>query len=432
MFGTLTAPTTALAENATFTFLKTVPVAELNQILDQERTDFLKVDEVPLVDQKTGNLVMPKGYTLPAPAKANNAVDLYTVEYDTTIPERNNRRARVSGLLALPQQKDRSHLPLLAYQHGTVYSTYAVPSYAFQASSPAGANHLPESWEDRYMVALYAGNGYAVMAADLVGLGADTNRNPEGYLIKGVSAQANLDLYRDVVRHLANSNMQPTHLFLGGWSQGGLNTTAFLLALEGQGVKVRGAFTASAPNDPLAAMGAFLFHPQKSDTTYFVPLLAQTLLACEAHGGPQGLAMATIEPEFFPGMKSIYERSYGDFKALLSLLEGWRPIEKVRFLKPPLRNPATFAASAYGQCLARNEAYRRDVQTNLRMYYGSIDPIIRPAIGRLAAEYQLAAIGTPDAQSQSKVVAIPVEGGSHRLTFITAAVDAKAWMDRLR
>jgi hypothetical protein len=93
--------------------------------------------------------------------------------------------------------------------------------------------------------------------------------------------------------------MQPTHLFLGGWSQGGLNTTAFLQALEGQGVKVRGAFTASAPNDPLAAMGAFLFHPQKSDTTYFVPLLAQTLLACEAHGGPQGLAMATIEPEFF-------------------------------------------------------------------------------------------------------------------------------------
>lgn len=187
--------------------------------------------------------------------------------------------------------------------------------------------------------------------------------------------------------------MQPTHLFLGGWSQGGLNTTAFLQALEGQGVKVR---------------GAFLFHPQKSDTTYFVPLLAQTLLACEA------------------------ERSYGDFKTLLSLLEGWRPIEKVRFLKPPLRNSATFAASAYGQCLARNEAYRRDVQTNLRMYYGSIDPIIRPAIGRLAADYQLAAIGTPEARQQSKVVAIPVEGSSHRLTFITAAVDAKAWMDRLR
>jgi hypothetical protein len=45
-------------------------------------------------------------------------------------------------------------------------------------------------------------------------------------------------------------------------------------------------------------------------------------------------------------MKSIYERSYGDFKALLSLLEGWRPIEKVRFLKPPLRSASSTSPAA--------------------------------------------------------------------------------------
>lgn len=56
------------------------------------------------------------------------------------------------------------------------------------------------------------------------------------------------------------------------------------------------------------------------------------------------------------------------------------------------------------------------MQTNLHMVYGTIDPIIRPDIGRLAADYQLAAIGTPEARQQSKVVAIPVEGGSHRPT----------------
>lgn len=429
--GTLAAPATALADNATFTWLRTVSVPELNTILDQERDDFLKIDEVPLVDA-SGRLVMPPGYTLPAPAKASHAVDLYTVAYDTTIPERNNQRARVSGLLALPRLNGRRPLPLMAYQHGTVYNAYGVPSYAFQASSPTGASHRSESWEDRYMVALFGGHGYAVMSADLVGLGADTGRNPEGYMMKKVSTQASLDLYRDVIRHLASKGIQTNRLFLGGWSQGGINTTAFLEALESQGVKVHGAFTASAPNDPLAAFNAFVFHPQKSDTFYFAPLIAQTVFACEAYGGPKGLAKETLNPAVYTEMKGIYERSYGDIQNLLSLLKSWENKEKTSFLQPSLRNPAAFAASSYGQCLARNEAFRRDVQTNLHMYYGTIDPIIRPAIGRLAADYQLAVIGTPEARQKSKVVAIPVEGGSHRLTFITGSVNAKAWMDQLR
>lgn len=433
--GVLANPTTALAENAQFTFLKTVPVAELNQILDQERTEFLKTDEFPLVDEKTGGLVMPPGYALPAPAKASNAVDLYTVVYDTTVPERNNQRVRVSGLLALPRLNSRGRVPLMAYQHGTVYNTYGVPSYAFQASSPAGASHRNESWEGRYMVALFAGNGYAVMAADLVGMGADTGRNPEGYMIKGVSSQANLDLYRDVVDYLAKNRIQASHLFLGGWSQGGFNTTGFLERLESEGVKVKAAFTAAAPNDVLAAVNAGIFHPLPSDTKYFAPFLAQTAFACEAHGGPKDLARQTLAPKVYDGMKSFYERTYKGWDELSGLMDGWRKIEsqgRTGLLNEPLRNPATFAASAYGQCLARNEGYRWNFQTNLRMYYGRIDPILRPTIGRLAADYQLAAIGTPDASAQSKVVAIPVEGGTHRLAFITGSVAAKAWMDQLR
>lgn len=433
--GMLVAPKAAVADNAKFTFLRTVSVAELNQILDQERTEFLKIDEVPLVDEKTGNLVMPPGYTLPAPAKASNAVDLYTVQYDTTVPERNNQRVRVSGLLALPRLNARSRLPLMAYQHGTVYNAYGVPSYAFQASSPAGTSHRAESWEDRYMVALFGGNGYAVMAADLVGLGADTGRNPEGYMIKGVSTQANLDLYRDVLAYLASNKIEANHLFLGGWSQGGFNTTSFLEKLEGEGIKVNAAFTAAAPNDVLAAVNAGVFHPLPSDTKYFAPFLAQTAFACEAYGGSRGLARQTLEPTIYDGMRSFYERTYKSAEELNGLMDGWRQIERrgrTGLLNEPLRNPAAFAASAYGQCLARNEVYRWNFQTDLRMYYGSIDPIVRPPIARLAAEYQLAAIGTPQAGAQSKVVAIPVEGGTHRLAFITGSVEAKAWMDQRR
>jgi len=428
-------PSRAMADQPVFTHLRRFTVDELNQILDKERLDFLRHDEVNLFNSK-GDLVLPAGYQLPAAARASNDVDVYTVTYDTTLPERNNQPARVSGLLALPTQAKPRRLPLMAYQHGTVYNTYAVPSNAFQTKTPSPYEHRDESWETRYMVALFAGNGYGVMAADLVAMGSDSGRNPEGYLIRDVSAQANVDLYKEVIRHLAGKGIKPTSLFLGGWSQGGINTTGFLQKLEGQGVQVRAAFTASAPNDPLAAMNAFLFHPLTSDTKYFVPLLAQTLFSCEAYGGPEGLAKDTLEPQFYAGMKSIDARSYGnppgDLKALQRLLDGWQAVERRNFLKPQFRDPAAFATSAYGRCLSRNQAYRQEFKTDLRMYYGSIDPIIRPTIGRLAADYQRAAIATPEATAIGKIVAVPVEGGTHRLTFITGSTAEKAWMDQLR
>jgi hypothetical protein len=64
-------PTASLADNAKFTFLKTVSVAELNQILDAERNEFIKSE-----GQSAG-----PGYKLPAAAKATNTVDIYTVTY---------------------------------------------------------------------------------------------------------------------------------------------------------------------------------------------------------------------------------------------------------------------------------------------------------------------------------------------------------------
>ena len=416
------APSSAPTEGR-FTFLKTVSVEELNTILDAGRADFLKED------------APGPGYQSPPVSTATNPVDVYTVEYQTSIPERGDAPVTVSGLLALPRVDDPSAIPLLAYQHGTVYDRYAVPSYAFSDSTPSPYDHRQESYEDRYMVALFGGNGYAVMAADYVGMGADAG-NGEAYLIKAASAQASFDLFRAVRDYLTTRTITPSHVFLAGWSQGGINTTGLLEKLQSNGVTVDGAFTAAAPNDPFAAINAVLFHPLATDSPFFGPMIGQVAFSCENYGGPAGLAKASINPDFYPAMKSIYERSYGDPPgdpdALLRMMQDWDTVPRMDFLAEELRDPAGFAASDLGRCLAANEAYRQDFTTGLRMYFGTDDPIIRPRIGRLAYDYHLALNATPDAEEQSRITPILVEGGTHRRTFISGSVGAKSWMDTLR
>ncbi len=423
---TSTAPSAApplVPTEGRFTFLRTVSVEELNTILDAGRSDFLKED-------KPG-----PGYQSPPVSKATNPVDVYTVEYETSIPERGDERVTVSGLLTLPKVADPRTIPLISYQHGTVYDEYAVPSYAFSETTPSPYDHRPESYEDRYMVALFGGNGYAVMAADYVGMGADAG-NGEAYLIKGSSAQASLDLFRAVQGYLASRDTTPSKFFLAGWSQGGINTTGFLEKLESSGVAVDGAFTAAAPNDPFAAINAVLFHPLATDSPFFGPMIGQVAFSCENYGGPDGLAKASINPDFYPAMKSIYERSYGDPPgdpdALLKMMQDWDGVPKVDFLSAELRDPAVFAASDMGRCLAANEAYRQDFKTELRMYFGTDDAIVRPRIGGLAYDYHLALNATPDAENQSRLTPFLVAGGTHRRTFISGSVGAKSWMDGIR
>ena len=419
-------PSAAWAEKARFTFLKTISVAELNVILDAEREEFIN-NEVPGAGP---------GYQKPAAPKATNAVDIYTVVYETRIPERNNEPASVSGMLALPRLADRSKIPLMSYQRGTVYNKYSVPSYAFQAKSPWPYDHRPEAYETRYMAALFAGNGYALVAADYVGFGVDA-KSDEAYLIKGVTAQASVDLVGDATRYLFTRKITPSNLFLSGWSQGGHNTGAVLQMLESQGVQVRAAFTAANPNDPYAAVSGVFFHPQDTDSPWFSLMIGQTAFSCEMFGGPDGLASNALHPKFYEDFKSIYKRTYGnpagDPEVLKQMLVNWSKQPLISFLRPELRDPAAFAASDFGRCLARNEAFRQDIKADVRIHYGTNDQIIRQRLGRLGADYQLVLEGAPlTTQASTNLVPIPVQGGTHRLTFLSGSVDAKAWMDPLR
>lgn len=410
---------TAHAEDASFTFLRNVTVAELNTMLTAERDEFLK-------QASPGS-----GYQLPPYATASNDVDLYVVSYTSHSPDiPGDEKRRVSGLLALPKLSRPGSIPLISYQHGTVWGKYEVPSYAFKSTNPDGYAHYANSYETRHMVALFAGNGYAVMAADYFGMG-DAAPSPEAYMMRRSTAQAVYDLYLDVRGHLASKDIDVSRFFLGGWSQGGLNTTGLLALLENRGVPVTAAFTASSPNDPFAALNGVFYHPRAGDAPWINTILALTIFSCENYMGLKGLAKATINPDYLEGFETIYtRRSYPD--ALMGLLKTWAGTPNLNYLRPEFRDPAFFAASDYGKCLAENETYRQEFKTSTRMFYGSNDEVIRERIGVLAADYQETLTAVAGAPSTSRVTPILVEGADHRLTFITAAPAARAWMDSLR
>ena len=276
-------------------------------------------------------------------------------------------------------------------------------------------------------MSLFAGNGYAVMAADYFGMG-DGARSNEAYMVKRSTAKVNYDLYIAVREYLASRGIGASKFFLGGWSQGGINTTGFLELLESRRVSVNAAFTAAAPNDPFAALNGVFFHPRALDAPWLNTLVALTAFSCEKYMGPRGLARATIDPDYYDGFKVIYERSSYPTE-FLGLLKKWNGTPNVKYLRPSLRNPTSFAQSDYGKCLAANETFRHEVRTDLRMYYGSVDEVVRIQVARLAYEYQETLLETGEGPTSNKITPMLVQGADHRLTFITAAVDAKAWFD---
>lgn len=405
-----------MAGRVVFSLIKTVSISELNNILDEQRSKFI-------ANEKPGS-----NYVLPIKSTANNAVEVYRVNYLSEIPEKPGRRISATGMLALPVLSGtKKAIPLIAYQHGTVFGKNQVPSLSFvkDENLPNQYPHYESSYETRYMVGLFAGNGYALMAADYYGLGGSSN-SPEAYFVKGSTQQANYDLYLGVSEFLTHRGTPHRELFLGGWSQGALNTTGFLEKLESSGVKVSGTFTAANPSDPFAAFNGLLYHPRVGlDAPWTCTLLALSVFSYENYYGKKDLGREVINPKYYSALKSIYNRSYGDPENLSKFLVDNASVPLVQFFRQEYQNPAYLAKSSYGKLLAANETYRQEFKSPTVTYYGTVDEVIQVGIGQLASLYQ------GILSDESKVRAQQVDGATHRLTFINAAADSKMWMDAL-
>jgi len=115
------------AQDAASAFIQASPNVRYQLIgtYDVKRLNTILTKEIPAAtgDQKAV-------YT---PAK--NAVKLYRVEYSSVIPEQNNRPTIASGLIAIPVINN-NNLPMVSYQHGTVFGKKKYPLFRKNLSKP--------------------------------------------------------------------------------------------------------------------------------------------------------------------------------------------------------------------------------------------------------------------------------------------------------
>ena len=382
--GAAEAPATAVPAGVSYALIATWDVGRLNTILETDSPAFTGVTA---------------DYTA-----ATSAVRLYRVTYPSVVPEQGNRPITATGLLAVPEGASGT-LPLVSYQHGTVYGKEEVPSFPEQ--SP----------ETQLMIALFAGQGYALIGADYFGMGGSDE--PEGYVVKASHQQATFDMLGAGEAVLAALGIETGPLFLAGWSQGGYVTMAFLETLEAAGVPVAAAATASAPVDIFVALNGFLNFPRPIDAGWVNTLFILSAFAYENYYGVPGLARALFTEDTYDIARKAYLRE--------PITATDIPTDLHALIRPEYFDPKVFAASAYGRLLAANHAYRWVIATPVRNYYGDTDEVISVGLGRLAMTYQ-EAMGA----GNDTVEAISTGPTSHRGTFGKAAAEWKAWFDTLK
>lgn len=324
------------------------------------------------------------------------------VTYPSVVPERGNQPIIATGLVAVPDTPDTA-LPMVSYQHGTVYGKQQVPSFPEQSE------------ETQLMLAQFAGQGYIVIGADYFGMGQSDQ--PEGYMVKQSHQQATYDMLvasQAVLQHLQRRSAK---LFLSGWSQGGFVTMAMLEKLENVGVKVQAASTASAPADIFQTLSGVMQFPRPSDAGWMTTTVILSAFAFEHYYGVPGLARSVMNDDVYEVSRKAYAREPVNAADI--------PMDMKKLVRPAYFDPVFFAQSAYGRLLADNaHAYRWVIQTPLRNYYGEADEAVTPGIGQMVMHYQQAmGAGNPQVQ------ALSTGATNHRGTFAVAAAQWKQWFD---
>lgn len=340
--------------------------------------------------------------TFPA---ARNAVRLYRVSYRTVIPEQGNRPVTVSGLVAVPQIPTK-RLPMVSYQHGTVFTKTAVPS------------HPEESMETRLVLALFAGQGYLVIGADYIGKGRSDE--PDSYLVKQSTAQACFDMLQAARLVCAELKVEPGELFLSGWSQGAWCTLVFRRKLESLNIPVKAAATASTPTDLYLLLTRWINHPTPQDARYLPAIAVLLTHSHENYLGLQGLSQAALKPEYQKPARDLYENhiSYEQAEKLL-------PKSVKDLYQPTFAAASSLAANQLFARLQFDDAYRWRYRTPCRFYYGGTDEVVPPYVGTLPVEYQKTLGGT------TAEAVYAGDQADHRGTFVFGLQNQKVWFDRL-
>lgn len=393
-------PGTALAAPAT----RTNPSGPVR--VSKERLDKLAA---------TFYAVFNEGNILPAPFPdkfaARNDVELRRIVTFTRIPE-TGERVEVSGLLAVPAGA-RGALPLVSWQHGTILSFDEVPSNLLRLDDQKyELRDNVDSIETLFNIQRFAGNGYAVVAADYVGKGPYRRRRSEAYAVKGATVQCCLDVLSAGQRELRTLGLRQSSLFLNGWSQGALNTQWLKQEMQRRGIKVRAA-AAESPFNNLAESFHYWSNPAAypaSESSYpmppawITPCIIVLLGSYRRYYGLNDLFKTAIKPQY----RAFAEKYWTDYSLDGEIAKSIPPAGD--FLTDGFFDRFTNDTnSKFMRRLGDNGTTFWDYDSPIKFYYGMADEALPP---RLVQPAIVAGGHFADG--------VPVKGASHRGTFLAS------------
>lgn len=331
-------------------------------------------------------------------------IKLYRVIYRSVVPEFGNMPIYASGLVAVPDNGLDS-MPIISYQHGTVFSKTEVPS------------HPDESMEIKLMLAQYAAQGYIVIGADYFGMGLSDL--PNAYLVRSSTEQACVDMLLAAVDVLKALKIKQGPLFLHGWSQGGWNNMVFLRKLESLKISVAAATTASAPLDGLGIIERWVNNYQSGDAVYLPGCATNFLFSYEYYHQLPGLTKRALKPEYYQVAKDFFE-----FKTDWFSYRSKTSDKLDDLLDPAFKRAGNIPANdPFWKTLDKMEAYRWRTTTPLINYYGEMDEVIPVYVAKLAEGYhQLVGVSTTKAISAGAKA-------DHRGTYVYSVIHAKPFFD---
>ena len=336
-----------------------------------------------------------------------NAVASYKISYNTIDVHGNPTVA--SGAIYIPQV-DCDSIPLVSWQHGTVFEKSAVPSNNTELA-PA---------------LLYSGNGYITTLPDYLGLGDNPGVHP--YVHWESEATASIDLIR-AAREFLNDSLQihdNDQLFLAGYSQGGHSTMALHKYISVNNLQSEFNVIASAPMS-----GPYpLYNVQMRGM-----LIDDTIFAESAY---LPLALASYQ--------LVYENLYDNFNEYYdppydSIIADWLasgihdpyewfdliPENFYDFMQDSvLDNIKNDPDHPVNMDLRENDMHNCVPEEPVRMLYCGIDITVFPENSTMARD-TMQALGAGDVQALDLY-----PEGNHNSCFMPTTAYALDWFDSLR
>ena len=350
---------------------------------------------------------------------ARHDVELHRLVVPLVVTE-TGESVTLSGLLALPVGAS-GPLPVVSWQHGTILSFGQVPSNLLKLSDPAYAvSDSGDSLETLLNIQRFAGQGFAVIAADYVGKGPFRNGRGEAYGVKDVSVQTCLRMLEAGLTAMASRGLQVGPLFLNGWSQGAVNTQWLHQALRGRGVPIAATSVASPFNELAETLrfwaGAQTYPSPPGATPYpespaWISLCLIVLLGSyELNYGFKGLLENAVAPQF----RAFAARYWKTYDLRVDSAEPFPSGSNL--LVPGFFDRFTHETnSAFLRQVAANTATFWRYDSPIRFHIGLADEGLHPTLAARAL-----AAGGP------QTTAVMVPQASHRATFLASLYGSAA------